>query len=63
MSSLMDGEVEKEPSWKRFPGGAVGSRRVSAHGLSPRGSCLGLEDVVVNTTAAPVRFRCRTLSG
>jgi len=24
MSSLMDGEVEKEPSWKRFPGGGGG---------------------------------------
>ena len=44
-------------------GRVVGSRRESAHHLSPQGSCWGLEDVIVNTTAAPVRFRCQTLSG
>ena len=36
-----------------FLGRAVGSRRDSPHRLSRRGGCWELEDVVVNTTAAP----------
>ena len=46
-----------------FLGNAVGSRGESTDHMSPRGGFWELEDVVVNTTAAPVRFCCRTLSG
>ena len=46
----------------RFLGRVVGSRRESAHSLNLGGGFLELEDVVVSTTAAPVRFRCRTIS-
>jgi hypothetical protein len=58
MSSVVDDDVEGESSWERFLG-RVGLRRASSE--PPRG--LELEDAVVNTTADPVRFHCRTLLG
>ena len=61
MSSVMDDDVEGESSWEHFS--AVRRVQESAHNLSPRGGFWELEDVVIDTTGAPMRFRCRTLSG